>query len=98
YYLPIRYHLGPGVDCRLLDAGAALPHYQGTAALAEADFIDAPELSELSARRIWVVGTLGNRPNRPQLSQTTFYENYGIPGFLAVVEYGANSKSVNGAP
>ncbi|HVC92229.1 MAG TPA: glycosyltransferase family 39 protein [Pirellulales bacterium] len=88
FYLPIRYHLGRDVDCRLLGSGLELAHYQGTAALTEGDFISGDELAELASERLWVVGALHDRPARWQKeSEAAFYEGYGIPGSIVVVEY-----------
>ncbi|HUY31742.1 MAG TPA: glycosyltransferase family 39 protein [Pirellulales bacterium] len=88
YYLPMRYHLGRDAGCWLLGSAGALAHYEGTAALTEADFIGAEELGELTAQRVWVVGSLGNRPaGWRQVSQAAFYEGYGVPGAVVVVEY-----------
>ncbi|HUY32980.1 MAG TPA: glycosyltransferase family 39 protein [Pirellulales bacterium] len=86
FFLPMLYYLRGDPACRLLRPGRRLLHYEGTAALSEADLIASSELAALAGERAWVVGNLTGRPSgwREQ-TRAAFYESYGVPGAVVVV-------------
>lgn len=100
FYLPLRFELCDDADCRLLDPGRPLPHFDGAAALTSRDFVQPAEVERINAGRIWVVEGVGHAAALPlpaerwhRASQTSFFEGYAIRGGLTVIEYERSRES-----
>ncbi|HUY32978.1 MAG TPA: glycosyltransferase family 39 protein [Pirellulales bacterium] len=97
FFSPMLYHLTNSAECHLLDDGRGFPHYQGTAALKAADFLEAARLPSLRSRQIWVVNNRsagvwgGHSVKAPdgwdKKDHRTFREVYGVQGEVEVIEY-----------
>ena len=92
-YLPLRYELNDA-ECRLLIPERPMPHYDGAAALTPDDVVACTDLADCHAQRLWLIegGAHAVRCQLPwerwrQRRARSFFESYGIPGSIMVVEY-----------
>ncbi|HQU42622.1 MAG TPA: hypothetical protein PK867_07405, partial [Pirellulales bacterium] len=97
YYLPTVYHLRDRENCHLLKENCRLTHYEGTAALDDADYVRSADLGSLTGGRAWAInadspGSWG-RTSLPAprtwlpLASWRFREPYYVQGTVEVVEY-----------
>lgn len=97
FYLPFVYSLREHANSFLFDNGLPLPHYEGTAALADGELLDGREIAAIGSPKVFVVSNfcpLANQTGYVELPaewrlvrRTEFHESYGIPGTLTVTEY-----------
>lgn len=105
FYLPVKYHLADRSDCFVLGRAADVRHYEGSAALDEADFVSADAFGRLGPGRVWAInnhsGPWGSRAAAAPatwrvVKRQNFREAYGVQGVVEVVEYDTSMTPRNG--
>ena len=98
FYLAMMYHLPVRDNCRLLDPGRPLWHYEGAAVVAKRELIATDELRALRGPRLWVLNNDHGRwpPAQVQppagadwreVSREWFPEPYAVQGWAQLIEY-----------